>query len=757
MRADPIYRNSSTRPEVQSIGLRAITIFLALVATGAGTTAFAQPPGPELFAKDPRTPIELWDAIDYLLRTNQAKKALPFLDKFLKSKPDDATLIAIRNRFGPASVLQLNDHDATRPFAQSVAEAMIAAAHRHATQPERIARFIAELTKTPDEQDYGVRHLREAGPDAIPYLVEALAQPDLSADDRRLIIRNMGRLDRSVIPPLVAVLDCPDPALAADAATVLGLIGAKEATPFLTFPAASAQTPVALRAAAQAAIARLTGHPFKSEPRTAAQQLTSTVWRYHRHQVDFPAGPVVVWEWNNDRKAPVSREVPRSEAEAIIGLRLARQALQLDPNNRDAQVAQLSLALEKDVEKVGFTNYPAKDDPTFKAAIASGPSIMAEVLKIAIADGKTDLAAVATIALAQVTDRGALSSTSRPHPLVDALYAPGRRVQFAAARALVNLAPTAPFPGSSRVAPTLARFAINQPSPRAVVIDGNPNRGSQLAGFLINLGYDSEVELTGSRGFTAAAESADVELILISYDLFRTGWGVHDTLTNLSADSRTRAIPIFIYGPLDVQYKRPNLAYDYPGIKFVVQPADPEMLKKQLTGLPAPFSDQERVGYAQEASALLARIATDRQGPLAASLTTVEAALSVALFRAQTSAAAATVLADIPDPDAQRSLAAVALDPSQPVDLRKQSASRLAHSIKRFGPLISASQESRLAATVAEETDPNLRPELLAVVDALRHAPQAGSQETPPSPVPATPAAGVDTPATTTPLPPGFD
>ena len=159
-------------PKLQSIGLRAITIFLALVATGAGTTAFAQPPGPELFAKDPRTPIELWDAIDYLLRTNQAKKALPFLDKFLKSKPDDATLIAIRNRFGPASVLQLNDHDATRPFAQSVAEAMIAAAHRHATQPERIARFIAELTKTPDEQDYGVRHLREAGPDAIPYLVE---------------------------------------------------------------------------------------------------------------------------------------------------------------------------------------------------------------------------------------------------------------------------------------------------------------------------------------------------------------------------------------------------------------------------------------------------------------------------------------------------------------------------------------------------------------------------------------------------------
>ena len=134
----------------------------------------AQVPGPELFAKEPRTPLELWDAIDYLLRTNQAKKALPYIDRFMKSKPDDATLIAIRNRYGPGSILRLNDDAATRPFAQPLVEAMVAAARKYATRPERIAQFISELTKTPEEQDYAVRHLREAGPDAIPFLVEAL-------------------------------------------------------------------------------------------------------------------------------------------------------------------------------------------------------------------------------------------------------------------------------------------------------------------------------------------------------------------------------------------------------------------------------------------------------------------------------------------------------------------------------------------------------------------------------------------------------
>ena len=65
----------------------------------------------------------------------------------------------------------------------------------------------------------------------------------------------------------------------------------------------------------------------------------------------------------------------------------------------------------------------------------------------------------------------------------------------------MSLAPSQAFPGSSRVVPTLARFVINQALPRAVVIDGNPTRGSQVAGFLISLGYDSELELTGIQGF----------------------------------------------------------------------------------------------------------------------------------------------------------------------------------------------------------------------------------------------------------------
>lgn len=752
MRLDRSYRLAAIAQGCQTMSLVALTLTVAIAAPGPGSIALAQAPGPELFAKEPRTSLELWDAVDYLLRTNQAKKALPYIDKFLKGKPDDATLITIRNRYGPGSILRLSDDAATRPFAQPLAEAMVAAARKYASRPERIVRFVTELTGTPDEQGYAVRHLREAGPDAVPFLVEALSRPDLSADDRRHIVSNMGRLDRSVIPPLAAVLDSADSSLAADAAKALGMIGDKEAIPLLTISAGSIETDPAVRIAAQEAIARLTGHPFDAQARTPTQVLSDAAWRCHRHSVEFTNDPTIVWTWDNARKAPVAQQMPGTEANGTLGLHLAKEALRLDPTNREAQVVQVSLSLEKAIRRVGFASFPADDPETFAAAKATGPSILSQVLKAAIANNKDDLAAAAATALGQVTDRAALSVTGRPHPLVDALYAPGRRTQFAAARALVSLAPTQPFAGSSRIVPVLARFVDNQARSRAVVIDANPTRGSQLAGMLISLGYDSELELSGAKGFIAATETSDVELILISIDLFGSGWNLNDTLANLEADSRTAALPVFIYGPLNVRYTRPNLDHDYPRIKFLVQPTDAATLQRQLNGLPSPLTEAERTTYGREAAVLLAQIATQqRNGPLTADLTAAELPLALALSNTETAMPAAATLGEVPDPDAQRSLLALILDPSRSAAIHKQTALQLVRSIQRFGPLVTADQEARLMTSLREETDPEARANLITIVRALRPRVSATSAKKPAIVVPAASSRPVQTQSLTPP------
>ena len=149
-------------------------------------------------------------------------------------------------------------------------------------------------------------------------------------------------------------------------------------------------------------------------------------------------------------------QVPRTEAEEILGLRLAQQALRLDPDNREAQVVQISLALEKAIERVGFSSFPAKDPATFAAAKASGPSILSEVLKTAVADGKTDLAATAATALGQVIDRAALDRHGPASPagrctLCPESPRPVRRRQGpgepGADRAISRIEPDRPHPG----------------------------------------------------------------------------------------------------------------------------------------------------------------------------------------------------------------------------------------------------------------------------------------------------------------------
>ena len=180
-----------------------------------------------------------------------------------------------------------------------------------------------------------------------------------------------------------------------------------------------------------------------------------------------------------------------------------------------------------------------------------------------------------------------------------------------------------------------------------MVIDSNPTRGSQLAGFLISLGYDSELELSGAKGFLAAAESADVELILISFDLFQPDGGL---TIPWPTSGPTRAPPLSRYsstarstcstsGPTWIMITLESSSWS--------SPLTPTCSLRQLKGLPARLSEAERAGYAREAATLLARIATEqRKGPLTADLTAAEPALAVALNEAQTATAAATALGE---------------------------------------------------------------------------------------------------------------
>ncbi len=693
----------------------ALTLAVLAGSLVAGARARGQAPGPEIFGNPPKTPLELWDAIDYLTRTGQAKQAVPYLNAFMKANPDDAVLLKVRDDFGVGSILRLADDPATSSVVKTLVDRLTEASHRHARDPERIARAIQALLKSPSEQKYAVERLREAGAYAVPALIAALGRPGLTDTERSDLVKGLGRLDGAAVPPLIAALDASDASIVSAAAEALGRIADPRAVPALTYVAAKSQAEPAVRA-----VERITRTPFAQRPLTPARLLVAEARRYHTRAVDFPSGDVIVWVWDEAGKTPKPREMSRAAAENYFGVKLARAALALNPGDLDAQVALVGLNLEAAASASGGASKVAATDPAFTTALSTGALVLGRVARQANADRKPEVAALAVNALGQVTNRDAITTDRRPHPLVEALAAPDRRVQFAAARALVLLDPAKAFPGSSRVVPTLARFVASGPQPRAVIIDGNLPRGSQFAGFLKTLGYEPMVAATGDQGFRLAARAADVELIFVDPHMVQGAWRLDDVLANLRAEPATAGLPIYVYGGLALELTLADLLKRYPDVKFIVQPTSPERLESMLGGRPSALTDAERAAYAREAAALLARVASRAGGPFTPDLERVEPALTLALQSPETSVAASAALSEVPSADAQRGLADLLLDPSRSNQARVDVAGKLSRSIQRFGPLVSADQEARLLTELAGADDLKLRNSLAAVVGALR-------------------------------------
>jgi hypothetical protein len=237
------------------------------------------------------------------------------------------------------------------------------------------------------------------------------------------------------------------------------------------------------------------------------------------------------------------------------------------------------------------------------------------------------------------------------------------------------------------------------------------------------------LEPTGADGFKTAAESADIEMILIDHHMIQGNWRLHDTLSNLKADARTAGVPVYVVAPLNKEADLLSLGERFPGVKFLVQPTSPETLKDQLAYAapqrPETFSAEDRASYAQEAAALLAKVAARPGSPFERDLARIEPTLTAALANPGTSVAAMAALGDVALPDAQRGLADTLIDPSKPVPLRLSAASQLAKSVQRFGPLVAAAQEAKLLAAFDRETDPALRTALGTVIGSLR--PKAAS------------------------------
>src|SRR5262249_47810986 len=138
----------------------------------------------------------------------------------------------------------------------------------------------------------------------------------------------------------------------------------------------------------------------------------------------------------------LSQTLSASQAEEFYGLRFGGQALDLDPTYEPAQIVYLSLALEKGYERAGLDQPLEKGAPRVKElAKIVNPNLLEAVLDRALTDQRVPVIVGAANALGELQDVNAarLNKDQKPPPLVRALYYPDRRVQIAAANALLRI------------------------------------------------------------------------------------------------------------------------------------------------------------------------------------------------------------------------------------------------------------------------------------------------------------------------------
>src|SRR5262249_52958143 len=147
-----------------------------------------------------------------------------------------------------------------------------------------------------------------------------------------------------------------------------------------------------------------------------------------------------------------------SEAEEYFGLRFAGQALDLDPGYAPAQIAYLSFLLDKGSGRPGVK----------EVLRATNPELIIAVLSKALAEQRLPVILACVTALGDQAEIRALrASTGEPSVLVQALDFPDRRVQLAAADAVLRIPTSSAGPVAARVVEILGRAVASEPEAKA--------------------------------------------------------------------------------------------------------------------------------------------------------------------------------------------------------------------------------------------------------------------------------------------------
>jgi hypothetical protein len=527
------------------------------------------------------------------------------------------------------------------------------------------------------------------------------------------------------IAPLIGYLYQGDESQKLLAVDAFGWVASKQEVAYLYSTAFSVDGDAGMREAARRSISRLLykdpDQAGRLEGFGAAAQLRSTAEKLLKGETTIePEDDNLVPIWVKDEASSgfVERRASPHSAALFRAEQFARQSLELNATDTRTQSILLNTILTRDIEAAGWDQpIPSGPGSAHEVAVLAGSAACLEALALANELGNTAAAESLVRALAHNGSASLLRTGGRRGAVVAALDHSSQRVQFAAAETILQWDPQQSFPGSTRIVEILARALQSDARPNGVVVDPNNTRGSTMATFLSEMGYDAQIVPTGAAGFEAASTKGDMELAVLHLNTI--DWDLTPTIANFRADSRTRSLPIAIYGPHGFRRSVDHILAKDPLITYVEESVLSTGLSRQLRPFlaqidPPTLSATQQTDQSKQAAKWLRKIAESRTHVY--DLTPATDALAQAAPRTDLGDDALIALGAIPTAEVQIRLAEASINANYPAPKRAVAASLVAAHIRRHQSQLSDEVKKQLVDAWNAETDPALRAALASAI-----------------------------------------
>jgi CheY-like chemotaxis protein len=536
-------------------------------AKGKDAAAKDAPPPPpadpfdsyrELFKK-PETVADYWKAIEFEIEVGSFEVAAQNLRGLLAKKPTEEQLLELQRQVTMNAFLRLRNipkwskdaaaDKAARADVEELIKQVTAAVKNQLSNRDQIREWVKNLNATHEEAVYALQELYKYKAAAAPVLIEELKKTQ--GGDRVALIDALRRLSSAVVPPMIAALDSSDNMLVLDLLDILQKRGATEAVPFLWYLTEAPDRPPSVQKKAKAVIAALRDVPASRLP-AAEPMLVQEAERFFQHKVPL-AEPATVWRWEGNTVVPGwpgVETVSKSKTEEYYALRFAKQALELDPTDRAAQIVMLSTTLDKTYESVPLDKPLAVTAPAVNDLLTRvNPELLTAVLERAIKDEHTTIVLGAVRALGDLAEARANKPSERgAAPLAQALFYPDRRVQMAAVDSLLRVPGTPSALARGRMVEILARFLAAEPEagskPKALAASADTDGRLRLDRALQDAGFEPVLVTDGRAALKRLDGAADISAILLDSKL--PDPGLPYFIAQVESDPNLKKLPMLI-------------------------------------------------------------------------------------------------------------------------------------------------------------------------------------------------------------------